>query len=411
MKKLLLLTLFLYFSSINAQISFEKGYFISNNGTKTACFIKNIDWYNNPVDFKYKISADDNDIKTETIATAKEFGVENGATFKRATVKIDMSDNRLENISTTKNPEWKEETVFLKLLVQGNATLYYYLTKDMTRFFYETTSVPTEQLVFKEYLSVDDKTGARTTEENNYFKQQLFNNVMNENTSENEIKRLTYKTEPLIKYFLKYNNADAATIEKTTNNKNKGVFHLKVSAGASLTSLTVDGAESAGFQNAKYDNKIQPTAGLEGEYIFPFNKNKWSVFLGLFYQKYEDSQEYGVLYSINNSQHVEHPSKVKYSGFNLPIGVRHYFFLNQKSKIFVNVAYVATLGGKFTYESQHINLDGKAQGNFALGLGYNFKNKISTEIRYNTSKNLLNNYMPYSTNFSNLDLLVSYTVF
>ncbi|MDQ6471486.1 hypothetical protein RB619_12600 [Flavobacterium sp. LHD-80] len=410
MKKYLLLTLFLCFSAVNAQISFEKGYFISNNGTKTECFIKNIDWYNNPVDFKYKISIDDTDIKTETLATVKEFGVENGATFKKATVKIDMSDNRLENISTTKNPEWKEETVFLKVLVQGKANLYYYLTKDMTRFFYETANVPTEQLVFKEYLAVDNKTGARTTEENNYFKQQLFNNVKNENTSESEIKRLTYKTEPLVKYFLKYNNADAATIEKTINTKDKGFFALKVAAGASLTSLTVDGAESAGFQNAKYETKVQPTVGIEGEYIFPFNKNKWGVFLGLYYQKYEDSQEYGVLYSINDAKHIEHPSTVKYSGFSLPIGVRHYFFLNQNSKIFVNAAYVATLGGKFTYESQHINLDGKAQGNFAFGLGYNYK-KISTEIRYNTSKNLLNNYMPYSTNFSNVDLLVSYIVF
>ncbi|QOG03536.1 hypothetical protein [Flavobacterium sp. MDT1-60] len=411
MKKLLLLTLFLYFSAVNAQISFEKGYFISNNGTKTECFIKNIDWYNNPVDFKYKLSVDDTDIKTETIATAKEFGVENGASFKRATVKIDMSDNRLENISTTKNPVWKEDTLFLKIVTQGQATLYYYVNKDMVRFFYETANVPTEQLVFKEYLLIDDQTNAKTTEENNYFKQQLFNNVKNENTSENEIKRLTYKTEPLVKYFLKYNDADAATIEKTINTKNKGIFYLKVSAGASFTSLTVDGAESSGYQNAKYDNKVQPTFGLEAEYIFPFNKNKWSAFMGLFYQKYEDSQDYGVLYSVTNSQHVEHPSTVKYSGFSLPVGVRHYFFLNQNSKIFINGAYVVTLGGKFTYESKYVNLDGKTQGNFACGIGYNFKNKISTEIRYNAGKNLLNNYMPFSTNFSSVDLLVSYTVF
>ncbi|KAF2335714.1 porin family protein [Flavobacterium daemonense] len=411
MKKFLLLTLFLYFSAINAQISFEKGYFISNNGTKTACFIKNIDWYNNPVDFKYKIAGDDTDIKTETIATVKEFGVENGATFKRATVKIDQSDNRLENISTTKNPVWKEDTVFLKVLVQGKATLYYYLTKDFARFFYETENIPTEQLVFKEYLMVDDLTGAGTTEENNYFKQQLFNNVKNENTSENEIKRLEYKTESLVKYFLKYNNVDATTIEKTINDKNKGIFHLKASAGVSFTSLTVSGAESSGYQSAKYDNKTQPTFGVEGEYVFPFNKNKWSAFIGLFYQKYEDSKDYGVLYSVNNSQHVEHPSTVKYSGFSLPIGVRHYLFLNQNSKIFVNVAYAVTLGGKFTYESKYVNLDGKAQGNFALGLGYNFKNKISTEIRYNAGKNLAHNYMPFSTDFSSLDLLLSYSIF
>jgi len=410
MKKLLLLVLFLYFSALNAQISFEKGYFISNDGTKTECFIKNIDWYNNPVDFKYKTSINDTDIKTETIATVKEFGVENGATFKRAKVKIDISDNRLENISTSKNPVWKEDTIFLKILVEGKATLYYYLNKDVARFFYETANVPTEQLVYKEFLLVNDQTGAQTTEENNYFKQQLFNNVKNENISENEIKKLTYKTEPLVKHFLKYNNADASTIEKATSTKNKGIFSLKVSAGASFNSLTVDGAESAGYQNVKYDNKTEPTFGLEGEYIFPFNKNKWSVFLGLFYQKYKASQDYGVLYSVNDAKHVEHPSSVEYSGLSLPIGVRHYFFLNQNSKIFINALYAITLNGKFTYESKYVNLDGEAQGNFGVGAGYNFKNKISAEIRYNSGKNLLNNYMPFSTNFSSVDLLFSYTI-
>lgn len=408
-QKLLLFFLFSQFF-INAQISFDKGYFISNNGTKTECFIKNIGWNNNPVDFKYKISIDDTDIKTETITTVKEFGIENNTTFKRAAVKIDISDNRLENISTLKNPVWKEETVFLKILVQGKATLYQYLNKDLTRFFYETENIATEQLVYKEYLLTTAHTGARATEENNYFRQQLFNNVKNENTSENEIKKLTYKTEPLVKYFLKYNNADIATIEKTINTTNKGVFHLKVTAGASLTSLKIDGSKSNGYQNVEYDNKIEPTFGLEGEYIFPFNKNKWGLFMGLFYQKYEDNQEYGVLYSIDNSQRVEHPSTVKYSGFSLPIGVRHYFFLNQNSKIFVNAAYGITLGTKFTYESKPVNLDGNGQGNFSCGLGYNFKNKISTEVRYNAGKNLLTNYVPFSTTLSSIDVLLSYTI-
>ncbi|MFD1601186.1 hypothetical protein ACFSJW_22570 [Flavobacterium artemisiae] len=410
MKKILLITLFLYFSVINAQISFEKGYFISNDGTKTECYIKNIDWSNNPVDFKYKISINDNEIKTETIATVKEFGIENNAAFKRAKVKIDMSDNRLENISTTKNPVWKEDTIFLRVLVQGKATLYNYLSKDMTRFFYETDNIPTEQLVYKEFLLVNDQTGAQTTEENNYFKQQIFNNIKNENITENEIKRLTYKTEPLVKYFLKYNNSDAHTIEKAISSKNKGIFSLKVSAGVSFTSLTVDGAQSGGYQSAEYNNKTQPTFGLEGEYIFPFNKNKWSAFMGLFYQKYEDNQEYGVIYSITDSKHVEFPSTVKYTGLSLPVGLRHYFFISQNSKIFINAFYAITLNGKFTYKSKYINLDGKAQGDFGYGLGYNFKNKISTEIRYNAGKNLLNNYVPFSTNFSSIDLLLSYTI-
>ena len=40
----------------NAQVNFDKGYFIDNNGQKTECLIKNADRGNNPSSFEYKLS-------------------------------------------------------------------------------------------------------------------------------------------------------------------------------------------------------------------------------------------------------------------------------------------------------------------------------------------------------------------
>lgn len=57
MKRNLLLLLALKFSFVvNAQINFEKGYFISNDNEKIECLIKSIDWKNNPTEFKYKLN-------------------------------------------------------------------------------------------------------------------------------------------------------------------------------------------------------------------------------------------------------------------------------------------------------------------------------------------------------------------
>jgi hypothetical protein len=409
MNRLLLFISLFFITVIKAQINFEKGYFISNNGIKTECFIKNLDWYNNPTDFKYKIDIQDSESKTETITNIQEFGIENNAIYKRANVKIDQSSNKLDHMSTDKNPIWKDDTIFLKILIKGEAILYQYTNGDIIRFFYETKEKPIEQLVYKEYFSTNDN-GEKTTAENVYYKQQLYNNVKNETITLSQITKLEYNKDRLIKYFIKYNNIEPNSADQNLSRETKSSYFLKIMGGISSTSLTINSNEYSGFKSAKYDNKIYPKFGIEGEYILPFNKNKWSIFMNLAYQKYEDSQEYGIITSVNDGKTIQHPSEVKYSNLQLPIGLRHYFFLNDNSKIFINAAYVINIQGEFTLKSSLINLESKGENNFALGMGYNFKNKVSVEIRTNLKKNLLRNYTYFSTNYSTLDLLFSYTI-
>ena len=56
--KIITLTYSLLFLSFIGftQIRFEKGYFITNYGKRIDCFIKDIDWKNNPTKFDYKLN-------------------------------------------------------------------------------------------------------------------------------------------------------------------------------------------------------------------------------------------------------------------------------------------------------------------------------------------------------------------
>ena len=56
-KQFYLLIIISIFSQKNlfAQISFESGYFIDNNGQKSTVFIKNLDWKNNPKELIFKV--------------------------------------------------------------------------------------------------------------------------------------------------------------------------------------------------------------------------------------------------------------------------------------------------------------------------------------------------------------------
>lgn len=181
MKNLLLITI-LFCSTLSlAQITFEKGYYISNSGDRTACFIKNIDWRNNPKEFEYKIKAEDSQSKKETIASIQEFGIDNVSKYKRFKVNIERSGSELNYLSKSKNPIWKEETLFLKLLTEGDANLYGFSEENLNRYFYETKSTPLEQLVYFKYLSDEKNEVSDNYNEhikiNNKFRQQLYNNV------------------------------------------------------------------------------------------------------------------------------------------------------------------------------------------------------------------------------------------
>jgi hypothetical protein len=417
MKKPLLITvLFLFFFTFSyAQISFEKGYYTLNDGNRIECFIKNIDWKNNPVDFKYKTQLSDNDFKTETIANVQEFGIDNETTFKKFKIKIDRTSDEPNKLLADRNPVFKEEVIFLKVLVKGDATLYSYTDQNLNRYFYETKTIPVEQLVYTKYYQIDSNGSPTILAENNEYKQQLFQNVKAENTTEKEIIKLNYNKSDLTKYFIKYNNIKP-NLAKEERKVNKGIFLVKITPSASIASLST---ENDYFlrDNVQLDNKINFKFGVEAEYILPYNKNKWSIFINPAYQTYQDDKTYNVPSGFIISPETPNNAKVKYTSIQIPIGIRHYMFLNQTSKIFINVAYAFDAGSKTNITYTDVTnkttreYESGSGSNFAFGLGYNFKNKFSFEARLNTKKELMRDYLTYSAKYSSIDFVLGYTIF
>lgn len=124
-KKITTLAIMIISFNAIAQISFEKGYFISNNNQKIECLIKNMDWKDNPTKFLYKLEEDQNS-KTATIQTVKEFGINNVSKYVRFSVSIDRSSENINELSDSRSPIFNNEILFLKTLVEAKASLYYY---------------------------------------------------------------------------------------------------------------------------------------------------------------------------------------------------------------------------------------------------------------------------------------------
>lgn len=151
MSRIVILLFFMILSSqCFSQISFESGFFIDNSNQRINCWIKNVDWRNNPSQFNYKLKKS-GEVREGTIALVKEFGINNISKHIRHTINIDRSSENVNKLSKEKSPLYNEEKLFLKVLVEGEASLYLYRDGNLKRFFYDSENKNTEQLVFKSY--------------------------------------------------------------------------------------------------------------------------------------------------------------------------------------------------------------------------------------------------------------------
>ncbi|UPQ75409.1 hypothetical protein [Chryseobacterium nepalense] len=132
MKKLILF-LFLFFIFFNnAQIRFEKGYIITNDDKKEEVFIKNPDRSDSPKNFIYRISEKSSDL-LGTPDKIKEYCIYDFGSYISYTGPVDKSSDDISALSYKYEPEFRNETVFLKVLVSGDKNLYSYSEKNTTK--------------------------------------------------------------------------------------------------------------------------------------------------------------------------------------------------------------------------------------------------------------------------------------
>lgn len=395
MIKILFVTLVLISTSTCfSQVKFESGYFIRNNGEKTICLIKNVDWENNPKRFFYKLSSSAQQ-QTIDITSVKEFGIDKFSKYIKFSGDIDTSSAKLDLLSKNRNPEFKSDTFFLKVIVEGKATLYYYKSKKITRYFYKVDSSAIQQLVYKEYL-IDDL-NVRT---NAFYKQQLTNTLVCDDKLKLQIDNSRYALRDLEKIFINYNQCTGSAAANFSK-RASSLFNLVIRPGINIPNLFIEFLPGSIYYSKKFENKLAFRLGVEAEFILPFNKNKWSLLAEPVYQYYKVGE--------NRS---DPGTFVDYSSIELIFGLRHYFFLNDQSKLFINGSYLMDLpfNSKLGY-GIGATLDISSARNIVFGAGYNYNDKYSIEIRSGTRRNLIKEYAYWKSEYKAISVIFGYTIF
>ncbi len=425
--KLLLLLMLAFTLQAIGQIKFEKGYIVDNDGIKTECLIKNYDWNNNPSKIAYKIG-ETGEVLNGDFTNIKEFKVDGASRYVRVKTKIDQSTMDMAKLQRDRNPVWEEQTQFLKVLVEGKAVLYTYVSADLIRFFYSVSGSDVQQLVYKDWLF--DKNGMGNDLKlatNNTYQQQLSVDVPLPQATSGSVTALSYNKSPLVKYFKKYNVAYAVAetpatpateplvsndinLNSNTSKSERNYLNIKLAPGINSNNLVVDIRDkTATFYHADFGSFTTLRYGLETEFVMPFNKNKWSVTLEGNYQKSK-------VESINDK--VYGYASLDYTSVDIAVGVRNYYFINSNFKFFIDASLIVPVADFNSKINLHIALKSDAITSslvinapitFAAGGGCEYK-RLSFECRWYVPRNLIVDETGWEGKHSCLSFILGYKI-
>jgi len=360
MIKYALLFLIIISTTSLAQINYQKGYFIDNNNEVHDCYIKDQDWLNIPKTFSYRQHPESEELSI-SISEVKEFKV-NDNKYIRAQVDIDNSSSDFKRLSSIRKPELTREILFLKVLVEGKSSLYYFRLKGYDRYFFKKDTSSINQLIYKRYVISNTETGI-----NSNFQNQLRAEMNCRNYGDRKFQSLKYDGKVLENFFLDYNKCMGDSTQQTAISS-KSSLHFKITPGIDFASMEAQSSNRDVI--AKFEPKVRLRVGIDLELVLPFNRNKWAVVSEPTFQSYKSTAK------------TKATRTVDYQSFELSLGLRHYFFLNQENRIFITGLAILDVPIKYevvlpaaTYTAKPIST------NAAIGAGYNFK-KLSLEFRY-----------------------------
>jgi len=382
---------FLFSSQLLCQIKFEPGFLMTNSGEKIECTIKNLDWKNNPTSFKYKL-AGNAEILTGSIEDYKEFSINAQSKYVRETVMVDLSSTVETNLRGSKQPVFEEKTIYLKVLLEGQASLYKYESGSEIRYFYDSVHKPITQLIYTKYINENNDVKL-----NSAYKFQLWEDLNCGEVPSQKIHNIKYEKNELFYYLLDYNNCLGAEVNIWEKNKLKGTnVRINIELGVRRSNLNIESSLSA-INGLDLRNGHGYSIGIIPEIVLPFNKNKWSIYSGL-----------QARFLSGNTVYRNDNAVLTYNTIELIAGLRHYFYLNDDSRIFINPLY--TFGFNLTavvdFETRS-DLKLLTNQNIGLGLGYIYK-KYSAEIRYEHCRNVLFAFKNTNACHKSLGLFVGY---
>jgi hypothetical protein len=408
MKNFKLLGLLFITLNLFAQDNWENGKIEFENGTSLDCKIKNENWVYNPMYINYK-NSNGEETRADLI-NIKSFEILNSIKYIKATVDIELSPSKLEELSHTREPKFEQRTVLLKTLIDGKADLFVFENSEKPRYFFRVEKNDIKPLIYKLYLSSN-----KNVVKNYDYVYQL-NSEVNCGDKKIEINQVDYNESDLANYFISYNTCfNSTSIEYRMSNK--GEFNFNLFVGLGFVNSKFESDYDYYIKNSN-SNDLGFRVGAQTELVLPVRKKNWSIFAEFSYLTFNTSYEEFVEPSFTSF------TTLKINKIDVLIGIKYYFTINEKSSIYIEGMYNA-----YTFEAGNnelittlytdgapeplriLNIELRHASFAAFGTGFKYDKKYNVGFRISTAQNPTS----YTNNFNQknieMNLLASYTLF
>ncbi|HZH70158.1 MAG TPA: outer membrane beta-barrel protein, partial [Flavobacteriaceae bacterium] len=341
------------------------------------------------------------------VDNVKEFSVENKRKFIRHTTEIEVTKNNADvnTLSKDRSPVFETRTVFLEVLFDAEKSLYSYRDNNKMLFFFSTSESETvTPLIYKKYLRNDGRIS-----ENNEYKQQLLNLLNCPALSTNDFQKATYKKQVITGLFITYYACKEQDYVSYGSSKKLKV-HFNLRAGMNMANFSFNPPPQWEIEKV---SQMTFRIGAEFEFVLPFNNNKWSALFEPSYSYF--SSDFAGAYYVTQATAVDVPMTADYSAVDLPVGLRHYMYLNEDQAVFLNLLFSVnlTMNNGITrenYITEPMEL-GASSTNLIFGAGYRFMDRYSIEVRYNLNRNIPIDIEDWSASYGGLSFILGYRIF
>jgi hypothetical protein len=380
-----------------AQKGYDSGYIITNDGTRknVLIFRGNDYWKDNPSSIEYKESAGQVS-KTATIDDIKEFGVQDFYVFRRFTTDIDYSSQNPMSMSVIMKPEYQTRTVFLDLLIDGDASIYQYKEGKLVKFFLQMDD-KLQPLVYKKFMKEDKRIYG-----NFAYKKQLTEKFKCRDIHPSLIQKKSYKDTHLVFLAEKYNQCKGSAYTDYLKIRNKhDYYNLWVKGGLSNYSLEFE--DVLGPADIDFGSASTFYAGIENELMLPYGRGNWSLVAGLNYL----SIGFGTEEVASGNNYVQHNT------IEINAGIKRYFPVTPDIAIFLSGQYLNDFKNSSYFSSNGKDDNGQdlsANNTYTLSGGVRWK-RFYGEYRYVGERSLSENWPKYNSYFQGSSIVLGINIY
>jgi hypothetical protein len=348
---------------------FEMGTVVLDNNTQLDVLIKVEKWNLSPTEVVIRQSEDASSeiLKLEDV---KSFYIPRFVKFLRDTIQYDISGMKKRTMLGKRDPFYEQRVVFLRVLVEGEASLYSYRTPIKEQFYFDKPDAELTHLVSKRYLASPNRIAI-----NNRYQQQLYTELRCGDVEMSDMVRINYEIDDLTKYFLSYNKCKGSEAVSFHRVDSQGEINVYFSGGLGISNLTYSrrGASIINSREVKFGNiaHLLINAGIEWE--LPFNSKGWSLLGDLGYYTFSSEKEYS--YGPTSTSRVTFETSI----LNIMAELRKYFGTKTDYSFFGGLAMGTSINN---YKISGISYENTDRFTKQISLGFLWDDMVFGKVTY-----------------------------